>query len=120
MLSIIASPTLSSDVRHKASSLLRQVHTAYSSDKAKSQAQAGVTAASTGATISPLSDSEAKELEQEIESGKIDDKVEHTPIKTDHVLRVHGVYMSERRHFEIRTGSDGKLELWDAKTKEKW
>lgn len=120
VLSIIASPTLSSDVRHKATGLLRQLHTAYSSDKASRTTPTTSDPATSNAALTPLTESEAKELEQELEEGRLDDRVETTPVKTGEVLRVHGIYMKERREFDIRTGSDGKLELWDAKTGERW
>lgn len=123
----MASPTLSSDVRHKATGLLRQLHAAYSSDKANKTSTSSTSTTPTNpssdapsATLTPLSDAEAKELEQELEQGKMDDRVENKPVKTGEGLRVHGVYMKERREFEIRTGEDGKLELWDAKTGERW
>lgn len=146
VLSIIASPTLSSDVRHKATGLLRQMHKAYSDDKQAKKSSDPNTAAAVvneksipsststptsastqgvpgiaqpSASLSPLSDSEARELEQAIENGMVDDRIENTPIGTDEVLRVHGIYMGERREFDIRASVDGKLELWDAKTGKK-
>ena len=121
VLSIVASPSLSSDVRHKATSLLRQISTAYSTDKEKTKAeQAAAKGVQPAATLAPISEDEAERLEKDIEEGKVDDRVENTPIKSDHVLRVHGIYMKERREFEIRTGSDGRLELWDAVSGQKW
>ncbi|WVQ78703.1 hypothetical protein IAT38_000790 [Cryptococcus sp. DSM 104549] len=116
VLSIMASPTLSSDVRHKASSLLRSLHTSYSSDKAARSAAASKgnpDPAQPSATLTPLSDDEAEKLEKEIEEGVIDDKVENKPVRTGAVLRVHGVYMNKRREFSVRTGDDGKLSLRD-------
>jgi hypothetical protein len=44
-------------------------------------------------------------------TGKADDQVENRPICTGEVLRVHGIYMKERREFDIRVGDQGKLEL---------
>ena len=145
VLSIIASPTLSSDVRHKATSLLRQLHQAYSTDKSKAKSKTPTfssvessgasgseptlvventtvppVGAEPHATLVSLSEAEAKELEQAIEDGKADDQVENRPICTGEVLRVHGIYMKERREFDIRVGDQGKLELWDVKTGEKW
>lgn len=115
VLSIIASPSLSSDVRHKATSLLRQLHSAYSNDKNARHASSG-----TPASLAPLTDAEAQTLESELENGKLDDRVESTPVRTDHVLRVHGIYMDRRREFEIRVGQDGKLAVYDAKEGKPW
>ena len=100
------------------------MHKAYSDDKTKSasanEEKRGVSdIAQPSASLAPLTDAEAKELEQAIENGEVDDRVEHTPIGTDEVLRVHGVYMSESREFAIRTSPEGKLELWDAKAGKK-
>ena len=116
------------------------MHKAYSEDKATSASASasstetqdsnrvsekstleGAPPGSTGiaqpsASLSPLSDAEARELEQAIEDGQVDDRVENTPIGTDEVLRVHGIYMGERREFEVKAGPEGKLELWDKKT----
>lgn len=101
--------------------MLRQLHTAYSTDKSKSKNdQEQPKGAEPTATLVPLTESEAKELEQEIESGKIDDKVEDRPVSSEDVLRVHGIFMKERREFDIRLNALGKLELWDAKSGEKW
>ncbi|WVR04026.1 hypothetical protein IAU60_001025 [Kwoniella sp. DSM 27419] len=105
--SIIASPTLSSDVRHRAANLLRSMHKAYKDDKSRSSA------AATGATLTPLTEEEAAKLDEAIESGKVDELVEHRAVRSDEVLRVHGVYMSKRREFAVRIGDQGKLELWD-------
>jgi hypothetical protein len=112
------------------------MHKAYSDDKAKSASTsqdpnlisekqtAGQRPTTAGivqptASLAPLSEAEARELEQAIEDGQVDDRVENTPIGTDEVLRVHGIYMGERREFEVRAGSEGKLELWDKKTGKK-
>lgn len=110
VLSIIASPTLSSDVRHRASGLLRNLHGAYTRDKASR----------TSATISPLSQAEADALEADIESGKVDDRVEERAVRTDGVLRVHRIYMDRRREFEVRVGTEGKMTLWDGKEAKMW
>ncbi|WWC87644.1 uncharacterized protein L201_002534 [Kwoniella dendrophila CBS 6074] len=110
---IIASPTLSSDVRHKAAHLLRSIHQAYKDDKAKTAEHKS----SQSATITPISEEEAERLDRSIEKGEIDDLVENKPINSGEVLRIHGIYMKERREFEIRTSSDGKLILWDLKEK---
>ena len=112
MISIIASPTLSSDVRHRATSLLRSLHSAYANDKAARIAPS--------ASIAPIPDDEAKALEADIESGKLDDRVEHTPVQTGQILRVHRIFMDRRREFEVRVGSDSRLELWDAKEGKIW
>ncbi|WRT65475.1 uncharacterized protein IL334_002418 [Kwoniella shivajii] len=109
---IIASPTLSSDVRHRAAQILRSLHTAYKDDKSsRTQSQ------TSSATLTPLNDDEAKRLDQAIESGEVDDLIENKPIKSGETLRVHGIYMNKRKEFEIRIGKDGKLELWDLKEK---
>lgn len=132
VLSIVASPTLSSDVRHRATGLLRQMHSAYSGDKAAKTASnaAASSSKSTGQTpqgdptpsavLTPLTAEEAEKLEADIEAGKMDDQVEHTPIRTGETLRVHGIYMKERREFEIRTGKEGRLELWNVQTGQQW
>lgn len=106
VLSIVASPTLSSDVRHRASGLLRQLHQAYSSDKAKHGADPS-------AQLVPLDEAQAAKLEKEVEMGEVDDRVESRAIRTGEVLRVHGIYMKKRREFEVRVGEGGRLELWD-------
>ncbi len=72
------------------------------------------------ATLVPISEEEAKKIEDEIESGKVDDAVETKPVSTDHVLRVHGIYMDKRREFEIRVGEGGRLDLWDKVTGKMW
>jgi hypothetical protein len=147
VLSIIASPTFSKDVRHQASAMLRGLGKAYKDDKAKTKearasgaAESGPSSSSRfsasvpgssasldgtstsggGASLTPLSDADARELEQAIESGRADEQVENAPVKTGEVLRVHGIYMSERREFTIRTDKEGRLELWDSKTGERW
>jgi len=124
VLSIIASPSLSSDVRHRATALLRQLHSAYSNDKSSRVKQSSTAnplpQPDPSAALAPLSDDEAQRMEKELEDGKLDDKVENTPVATGAVLRVHGIYMDRRREFEIRTGAGGKLELWDAHEKKLW
>lgn len=156
VMSIVASPTLSSDVRHKATGLLRQVYDAYSSDKAGTKqaaaagagagagaAGAGVAASGTGTAataqvshahtdevptftppasrnINTDTQAEARALEAELDYQQLDDKVEETPVSTDEILRVHGIYMSQRRHFEIRVDHTGRLVLWDAKEGKVW
>ncbi|WVQ62821.1 uncharacterized protein L199_000970 [Kwoniella botswanensis] len=136
--SIIASPTLSSDVRHRAATLLRSIHHAYKEDKAKSsgategpatgqssrpdksQSEKGYKKSKSKIAndpITPLSPNEARKLDEQIESEEIDDLVENRPISSGEVLRVHGIYMNKRREFEIRTGDNGRLILWDLKEK---
>ena len=177
-MSIVASPTLSSDVRHKATSLLRQMYSAYNTDKAASasasktgteeksgqvdaNASAGqgkgkglaATAAAAAAVdpnappvpgqtstpdqiqqepglptfippdlshIDPATQAEARSLESQLDQNNLDDRVEDTPVSTDEVLRVHGIYMNQRRHFEIRVDASGKLVLWDADEGKVW
>jgi hypothetical protein len=63
---------------------------------------------------------EAFALEHELDEDKWDDRVESTPVSTDSVLRVHGIYMSVRRHLEVRVDNLGKLILWDAGEKKLW
>ena len=115
MISIIASPTLSSDVRHRATSLLRSLHSAYTNDKA-----ARVASTAPSASLAPIPDDEAKTLEDDIESGKLDDTVENKPVRTGEILRVHRIFMDQRREFAVRVGSDSRLELWDAKEGKVW
>ncbi|WVW79905.1 hypothetical protein I302_101875 [Kwoniella bestiolae CBS 10118] len=130
---IIASPTLSSDVRHRAATLLRSIHKAYKDDKAKSSESkdsVGESSTKTKAVsdtkggkqptedhLNPLDPAEAKRLDEQIENEEIDDLVENRAINSGEVLRVHGIYMNKRREFEIRTGDNGKLILWDLKEK---
>jgi hypothetical protein len=59
-------------------------------------------------------------LESELDQGDIDDKVESRPVSTDAVLRVHGIYMSKRRHLEIRVDHTGSLVLWDQEEGKLW
>ncbi|ODN80735.1 hypothetical protein L202_02895 [Cryptococcus amylolentus CBS 6039] len=119
VMSIVASPTLSSDVRHKSTALLRRLHKSYSDDRDKSAAGSSESGdpAKPSATLAPITDEEAKQLEKEVEEGKLDDKVENTPVRTGEVLRAHGIYMKERRHFEIRVAEQGKLSLYDVAEK---
>lgn len=159
-MSIIASPTLSSDVRHKSTNLLKQLYEAYNSDKTKpkdskkdsgkngSAATAAEQAASDPAApppaslpsqtqtqtdesvpafsppdprdVAPGTQAEAQILENELELNHLEDKVENTPISTDETLRVHGIYMSKRRHFEVRVDQAGKLVLWDSDEEKIW
>lgn len=175
-MSIVASPTLSSDVRHKATGLLRQMYGAYNTDKAASAAKTGTeekpgqvdtnasasasagtgkglaaTAAAAASTdpnappvpgqastqtepepglptftppdlshIDPATQAEARSLESQLDQNHLDDRVEDTPVSTDEVLRVHGIYMNQRRHFEIRVDASGKLVLWDADEGKLW
>ncbi|OCF45060.1 hypothetical protein I317_01111 [Kwoniella heveanensis CBS 569] len=124
---IIASPTLSSDVRHKAATLLKSVHTAYKSDKQTRSASASASTSGTSAPIehegetsarlTPLTEEEAQKLEQAIEDDRVDDLIEDKAVRSGHVLRVHGIYMNKRREYEIRVGEGGLLGLWDVKEK---
>ncbi|ORX36364.1 hypothetical protein BD324DRAFT_628534 [Kockovaella imperatae] len=151
VLTIISSPSISSDVRHRATSLLKQLHGAYAKDKAEKRpggasnnpnpimdptskqmpAEAapqsvtegtgsGISSADPATDLGPLDEKEGAALEAELDAGKLDDRVEHTPIRTGEVLRVHGVYMNVKREFDIRVGAEGKLELWDAKANKRW
>ncbi|OWZ71023.1 hypothetical protein AYX14_03565 [Cryptococcus neoformans] len=120
VLSIVASPTLSSDVRHKSASLLRSLHKSYTKDKAAGQEASSSNtpdASQPSATLTPMSDDEAEKLERDVESGEVDDRVENTAVRTDEVLRVHGIYMKHPRQFEIRVGEEGKLALFDVDQK---
>lgn len=161
-MSIIASPTLSADVRHKSTGLLKQLYEAYSNDKTgkkepntdgaagetkKSGAKSGgglaATVAARAATdpnapqplaedgapafstpdprlVAPGTQTEAQILEHEIESNHLEDRVEDTPVSTDETLRVHGIYMSKRRHFEVRVDPTGRLILWDSDEGKIW
>lgn len=189
-MSIIASPTLSSDVRHKATGLLRQMYTAYSEDKANSSnatgAEKGIPPASQSQSspgnakgkgkgkglaataaasasidpsappvpgqpsptptpgmteqaqaeaqeagiptfihpdpthLNPATQAEARSLESQLDQTHLDDRVEDTPVSTDEVLRVHGIYMNQRRHFEIRVDHGGRLVLWDSDDGKVW
>ena len=175
-MSIVASPTLSSDVRHKATGLLRQMYGAYSEDKASSASASASASASKTKTneksptsaqalqtntnekgknnvesplhvqsnegqgqgegegmeelptfthlppgpIDAATQAEARTLEHQLDEGQWEDRVEDTPISTDEVLRVHGIYMSQRRHFEVRVDKERKLILWDADEGKIW
>ena len=141
-MTIISSPTISSDVRHKATGLLKQLHTAYTKDKtekhakkadgtAKETASAGPSRSGTvkststdttdpATTLGPMTERQGEKLEAELDAGKLDDRVEHQDIRTGEILRVHGVYMSKRRELEIRAGPEGRLELWDATEGKRW
>ncbi|GFZ42803.1 hypothetical protein JCM24511_00521 [Saitozyma sp. JCM 24511] len=144
VMSIIASPTLSSDVRHRAVGLLRSLHEAYSKDKASRSsafaAGAATTAASSSSSSAPNPSSSSssntgltglaeEKLEplpldpasaQDLEPGRADSRVEDKPVKTGEVLRVHKIFMDRRREFEIRVGEWGRMELWDAKEGKLW
>ncbi|KIR58131.1 hypothetical protein I312_105803 [Cryptococcus bacillisporus CA1280] len=120
VLSIIASPTLSSDVRHKSASLLRSLHKSYTDHKAASQEPSSSNTPDIdkpSATLTPISDDEAEKIEKDVESGEVDDRVENTAVRTGEVLRVHGIYMKNPRGFEIRVGEEGKLVLYDVDQK---
>nr|ODN87277.1 hypothetical protein L203_03549 [Cryptococcus depauperatus CBS 7841] len=119
VLSVISSPTLSSDVRHKSASLLRSLHSSYTKDKAARQktSSSNPNPSQPSARLVPLTTEEAIGLEKAIDSGEIDDRVENSPIRTGEVLRVHGIYMKEKRHFEIRVGDEGTLTLYDVHQK---
>lgn len=153
-MSIVASPTLSSDVRHKATGLLRQLYDAYSNDKTANSAKPGdppiplesstgkgkglaATAAARASTSNPDStvpefthpdpshinsstQAEARSLEMELDTQHLDDRVEDTPVSTDEVLRVHGIYMNQRRHLEVRVDGMGRLVLWDSDEGKVW
>ncbi|RSH94447.1 hypothetical protein EHS25_004250 [Saitozyma podzolica] len=145
VMSIIASPTLSSDVRHRAVGLLRSLHEAYSKDKASRSSAFAAGAGAAGATTSAPSSSSSEpnpssssasntgraeeKLEplpldpasaQDLEPGRADSRVEDKPVKTGEVLRVHKIFMDRRREFEIRVGEWGRMELWDAKEGKLW
>ena len=117
-------------MRHRATSLLRQLHGAYTKDKADRAAKTGVgvgvgVVAGSGVvdpaqSLPPMTNAQGDMLEAELDSGKLDDRVEHSAIRTGEVLRVHGIYMKERREFEIRVGSEGHMELWDGKAHKRW
>ncbi|WVO24144.1 uncharacterized protein IAS62_005508 [Cryptococcus decagattii] len=120
VLSIIASPTLSSDVRHKSASLLRSLHKSYTEHKNASQEPSSSNTPNIdkpSATLTPISDDEAEKIEKDVESGEVDDRVENTAVRTGEVLRVHGIYMKNPREFEIRVGEEGKLVLYDVDQK---
>ncbi|WVF66847.1 hypothetical protein IAT40_001589 [Kwoniella sp. CBS 6097] len=128
---IIASPTLSSDVRHKAATLLKSVHTAYKNDKQTGSAststltpgsienkdESSIPRGQTSARLTPLTEEEAQKLEQAIENDRVDDLVEDKAVRSGEVLRVHGIYMNKRKEYEIRVGDGGILGLWDIKEK---
>jgi hypothetical protein len=46
-------------------------------------------------------------IQGDVEHGEVE------PVQTPKVLRVHGVYMNERRHFSIRVNNEGRMELFD-------
>lgn len=56
----------------------------------------------------------------DLEPGRADSRVEHVPVRTGEILRVHGIYMDRRREFEVRVGEWGRLELWDAVEGKPW
>ncbi|WVQ94458.1 hypothetical protein IAU59_001537 [Kwoniella sp. CBS 9459] len=117
---IIASPTLSSDVRHKAATLLKSVHTAYKTDKqSRAASSSSLTGQndSTSARLTPLTDEEAEKLEQALEDDRVDDLVEDKGVRSGEVLRVHGIYMNKRKEYEVRVGDGGVLGLWDVHEK---
>ncbi|EIW69103.1 hypothetical protein TREMEDRAFT_31189 [Tremella mesenterica DSM 1558] len=124
VLSIIASPTLSSDVRTKALSLLSQLHTAYTADKAQSTQRQ----IQNVPTIDPPASSTiskdtsfwktslidpTRKSDKPLPIPPSDDRVEGRAIRTGEILRIHGIYMNKRREFEVRSGEKGRLELWD-------
>lgn len=148
VVSIISSPTLSSDVRHKATDLLHNLNNAYKQDKAgtsASAAEAEVVGGPGGAgaekrskwnvfarsspgqgTAAPTTTSEERPPYPHIMSdglpptSEAEAIVEHVPISSGHILRVHGIHMDRRRRFEIRVNAAGKLELWDADLGQIW
>jgi len=71
-------------------------------------------------SIPPATAQEAFALEHELDEDHWDDRVESTPVSTDSILRVHGIYMSVRRHLEVRVDNVGKLVLWDAVEGKLW
>lgn len=118
VISIISSPTLSSDVRHKATDLLHHLNEAYKTDKTATAESTekrkgwGIfsrSAPATTASVEPVPETPQPEA-----------IVEETPIATGQILRVHGIYMDRRRRFEIHVNTLGKLELWDADTGAVW
>lgn len=156
-------------MRHKATGLLRQLYTAYSTDKETAKSQGGAQpvegevkhatlsnphpnglqaqartnpAAGTSTntnpptynesetvphfnpphnpSIPPETSQEAAALESELDSNKWDDRVEDTPVSSESVLRVHGIYMNTRRHLEVRVDHAGNLVLWDSGEGKLW
>jgi hypothetical protein len=90
-MSIIASPTLSSDVRHRAVGLLRSLHEAYSKDKASRSsafaagagAAGAAAAATTGATTSAPSSSSSEpnpSSSSASNTGRAEEKLEPLPL----------------------------------------
>ena len=135
-------------MRHKATDLLHNLNNAYKQDKAGSGAaamkaqtveeKAGVGAekkskwnvfarsipasaptvpAATFADHPPYPHAFPDGLPPTSEAEAI---VEHVPISSGHILRVHGIHMDRRRRFEIHVNAAGKLELWDADLGQIW
>lgn len=141
VVSIISSPTLSSDVRHKATDLLHNLHNAYSQDKAgavdpegsrlaegetpdkKSKWNIFTRSAPTQSAVpfsTPAPSAHGVPAYPHTmpdglpPTNEAEAMVEHVPISSGHILRVHAIHMDRRRRFEIRVNQHGKLELWDA------
>lgn len=93
------------------------MHGAYKTDKEKSKSATDQNLkldVPVPTQLTPQAEEEARRLDAELEKTHADDRVENVPVQTGEVLRVHGVYMSKRREFAIRTDREGRLELWDA------
>lgn len=142
VVSIISSPTLSSDVRHKATDLLHNLHNAYSQDKAGAGEAQGALDETEGAAKKskwnvfsrsvPASQSATVSDPAPVPayphampdglppSNEAEVMIEHVPISSGHILRVHGIHMDRRRRFEIHVNQHGKLELWDAAAGHIW
>ncbi|KAI9632358.1 uncharacterized protein MKK02DRAFT_40660 [Dioszegia hungarica] len=119
VLSIVASPTLSSDVRNKATHLLRSLYGAYSTDKT-APPPASTTALPVNPAPNSASTREAQALDSELNTTHAESHIENVPVSSGTILRVHGIYMDRRRYFEVRLNSSGHLELWDAERGERW
>jgi hypothetical protein len=123
VLSIVASPTLSSDVRNKATHMLKSLYGAYTTDKTdpkRKSASAASTALPAGSAGSTEKTLEAQSLASELDISHSDSHIESVPVQTGTILRVHGIYMDRRRSFEIRVNDAGHLELYDAERRAKW
>lgn len=120
VLSIVASPTLSSDVRNKATHLLKSLYGAYSTDKTDPNRNLSSTSSAQASAQISGKNREAEHLSDELNTTEADSHIESVPVQTGTILRVHGIYMDRRRQFEIRVNSSGNLELYDSDRREKW
>lgn len=101
--------------------MLKSLYGAYTVGKtAPPPTSASALGTPSSTATNPATTREAQNLSNELDAAHAESHIESVPVQTGVILRVHGIYMDRRRHFEIRTNAAGQLELWDAELRQRW